>query len=47
MRRVLVVTPGEEEGGRLKQILEEAGFQVIVVKDAEASLRALNQGHHD
>lgn len=47
MRRVLVVTPGEEGGGRLKQILEEAGFQVIVVKDAEASLRALYQGHPD
>lgn len=42
-----MVTPGEEEGGRLKQILEEAGFQVIVVKDAEASLRALYQGHPD
>ena len=47
MRRVLVVSPRDEEGGKLRQVLEEAGFQVIVVKDAEAALRTLYQAHPD
>ena len=47
MRRVLVVSPQDAAGDKLKQILEEAGFQVIIAKDAEAALRTLYQAHPD
>jgi len=47
MRRVLVVSPQDEEGDKLKRILEDAGFQVIIVRDAEGALRTLYQVHPD